>query len=182
MPEIGFRFQPGADSRMQPRNGEAQGTTVPQESIRTLSLRVPQTQSVPGIAPLPLLNATGGGGSDLDMLLRALLRAFGPSALQGDMSRGPGGGRIAAPRVTPGYVPDPNEPPMEFPLPPAAEPQPPELPEATRDPSDPPGVFRMPNTPWRPPQEFPPYGRSPQPRVEDARGQLFHGTGITPLF
>jgi hypothetical protein len=83
---------------------------APQEAIRTLSLRVPQTQSVPGIAPLPLLNASGGGGTDLDMLLAALMKAFGQGG-RGPQSMaaggGPGpmaapqGGSMAPPRITP---------------------------------------------------------------------------------
>lgn len=79
-PGIGFSFQPGAqDGQLQrPKGFDGQGST-PQQAIRTLSLRVPQTQSVPGMAPLPLLNAQGGGGTDLDMLLMALLQAFGPT-------------------------------------------------------------------------------------------------------
>ena len=99
MPDgMGFRYQPGAtDTPLKPGQGHGGGlTTAPQQAIRTLSLRVPQTTSVPGVAPLPLLNARGGGGSDLDMLLTALLKAFG-----GQGSQRPSGGSPTPPRVRP---------------------------------------------------------------------------------
>lgn len=107
MPEgIGYSYQPGRqDTPLQ--RGETSGgrnTTAPQQAIRTLSLRVPQTQSVPGIAPLPLLNAAGGGGSDLDMLLNALLKAFGPGAMPGAAGlAAPSSVAGGPPRVRPGF-------------------------------------------------------------------------------
>jgi hypothetical protein len=126
MPEIGTRYQPFADTQLQPGAGGGRSHGVaPQEAIRTLSLRVPQTQSVPGISPLPLLNAGGGGGTDLDMLLAALMKAFsqgGGGARQlgggpgsGGFQAGPMGGPAAPPRITPGgdgtTWPTPPEPP-----------------------------------------------------------------------
>lgn len=103
MPDgIGFSFQPGRQDTPLQRGTDGPGSTVPQQAIRTLSLRVPQTQSVPGLAPLPLLNASGGGGGDLDMLLNALLKAFGPGAMRGASGLSPGGGG-ATPRVRPGW-------------------------------------------------------------------------------
>lgn len=101
--DFGFRYQPGAqDTSLQKQGAGGPQTTVPQEAIRTLSLRVPQTTSTPGLAPLPLLNAKGGGGSDLDMLLQALLSAFSQGG-GGGLSRG----GSAAPRIIPG-TDDPN--------------------------------------------------------------------------
>jgi hypothetical protein len=117
---FGTRYQPGADdTRFAHGQDNTRETTVPQQAIRTLSLRVPQTTSTPSVAPLPLLNARGGGGTDLDMLLMALLRAFAP--------QGVGAGRQAVPRITPGFT-DPTvsarptplprpQPPQDFPLP-----------------------------------------------------------------
>jgi hypothetical protein len=109
MPDgIGYRYQPGANEALLQRGGNGGSpTTAPQTAIRTLSLRVPQTQSVPGLSPLPLLNATGGGGSDLDMLLAALLKAFGGG---GGMGQGPSrpNAQGAPPRIIPG-IDDPTE-------------------------------------------------------------------------
>jgi len=94
------------DTPLQRGDNGGPATTVPQQAIRTLSLRVPQTTSVPGVAPLPLLNATGGGGTDLDMLLQALLKAFGPNALT---TGGPGRSSATPPRIRPPFN-DPNAP------------------------------------------------------------------------
>jgi hypothetical protein len=92
MNTFGVRYQPGADAPPFTSEREQHSqTTVPQQAIRTLSLRVPQTTSVPGIAPLPLLNAAGGGGTDLDMLLMALLKAFAPSHRGAATGSGPPG-------------------------------------------------------------------------------------------
>lgn len=129
-PGIGYSFQPGGggDTPLD-RNQQGAQTTVPQQAIRTLSLRVPQTQNPRAVAPLPLLNATGGGGTDLDMLLNALLRAFGPQ-MAGGFSGGPqGGGHPPAPRIRPiddvsgnGGWPTPDTPPPD-PAPPIGIPQ-----------------------------------------------------------
>lgn len=105
-PGIGYSYQPGSqDQRLQQTAGGGSPTTAPQQAIRTMSLRVPQTQSVPGLAPLRLLNAQGGGGNDLDFLLKALMAAFGqqvgPAPGRGSFGGGP-------PRVRPGIA-DPNE-------------------------------------------------------------------------
>jgi len=141
-PGIGYSYQPGGDTDtpLQPRGQGGQGI-APQQAIRTLSLRVPQTQSVPGLSPLPLLNASGGGGTDLDMLLTALLRAFGQGG-GGQQFSGRSQGRNATPRVIPGGdgpAPPPGDigpaprprVPQDFPTPsgglgPAPMPQPPD--------------------------------------------------------
>ena len=153
MPIGGFSYQPGAqDNQLQPRAGGGQNgqTTVPQQAIRTLSLRVPQAQNVPGLAPLPLMNARGGGGSDLDMLLTALLRAFGGGALQPNLQRG---GSAQAPRIIPG-VEEQSGPPV-VPLPP------PNIPRDTSPRGTPP-LEPLP-TP-KIPRDFPPRGpREPYP-------------------
>lgn len=126
-PGIGYSFQPGSqDTPLEQRGQNGQGV-APQHAIRTLSLRIPQTTSVPGIAPLPLLNARGGGGSDLDMLLMALLKAFsgtgggqpGTQSFQVPGLQSGGGG--TPPRVTPI---DPTDPAARPPREPAALPFP----------------------------------------------------------
>jgi hypothetical protein len=119
-----------------------------------LSLRVPQTQSVPGLAPLPLLNAGGGsGGSDLDMLLTALLKAFGQGGVVGGFS-GRQAGAQATPRVRPGIDEGPQGVPQPMP-----QPRPPI------------------------PRDFPPYGgpldttQAPTPTAADLVARI--GGGVT---
>ena len=99
---MGVSYQPGADIPFDQGTGGSRVRGVaPQEAVRLLNLRIPQsrTAGAGGLAPLPLLNAAGGGGSDLDMLLKALMAAFG----------GGGGGRGGA-QATPRVVPGINDP------------------------------------------------------------------------
>jgi len=128
--EIGTRYQPFADTQMQAGGGGRGQGVAPQEAIRTLSLRVPQTQSVPGIAPLPLLNASGGGGTDLDMLLEALMRAFSqggrgrPLGGGAGFQAGPTSGGAPSPRIVPGLDDVSPSPLQPAPSPPAWGPPP----------------------------------------------------------
>ncbi len=154
-PGIGYSFQPGAqDTQLQQRGQEGQGS-APQQAIRTLSLRVPQTNSVPGIAPLSLLNAKGGGGTDLDMLLTALLKAFGGGSMPGAGGYMPGGGTPAPPRVKPT---DPTDP-MGRSMP--EQNGPPQIPQDF----PPRGEPKMPTPIPSPdiPRDFPPTDGTPQP-------------------
>lgn len=152
-PGIGFSFQPGSqDTPLQPRNGQGGQGTAPQQAIRTLSLRVPQTQSVPGIAPLPLLNAQGGGGSDLSMLLMALMKAFG----------GGGGGMGVPGMSTPPRIRpvDPNDPMGRT----GPEPAPGPRPSIPRDfPPRNPDARPVPIPSPLPPRDFPPTDGVPEP-------------------
>jgi len=103
---IGTSYQPGADVRFGPQvgpgGGPGQQNIAPQEAIRLLSLRTPQsrTAGAGGVAAKGLLNAPGGGGTDLDYLLRALMAAFGAQSRAGMVPPGMAGGP-GAPRVSP---------------------------------------------------------------------------------
>lgn len=105
---LGVSYQPGTDVQFdQGTGGNVRGVrgVSPQEAVRLLSLRIPQnrTAGASGLAPLPLLNAAGGGGSDLDTLLKALLQAFGQGGRGTGSGMGSMGGAQATPRVVPGF-------------------------------------------------------------------------------
>jgi hypothetical protein len=77
MADYGVSFAPTRDNAMMgPRN--AQLTGVP-EATQVISLRLPRVVGARSIAPGALLNAEGGGGSDLlgSALLQTLLRTLG---------------------------------------------------------------------------------------------------------
>jgi hypothetical protein len=80
---MGFSYQPGQTDQMPGQHGTGQRGMTPQEAVKILSLRVPRNaQGSP--VPLPLLTAAGGGGSDLDQLLRSLtnlMRGGGPGGM-----------------------------------------------------------------------------------------------------
>ncbi len=114
---IGFSYQPGQTGQAgaQSRTG-ARG---PQEAVRLLNLRVPRVVGANAPIPGPLLNATGGGPTDLNVLLKALMASFGgggkqivgdgPQATDMGMGQGPirapQMGQIGPPRLTPGDTP-----------------------------------------------------------------------------
>ena len=74
MPIGGTSYQPGAMPGAGPQQPSAPSS--PQEAVRILNLRLPQS---PQNAPIPgqLLGAQGAGGDSLAGLLRALMAAFG---------------------------------------------------------------------------------------------------------
>jgi hypothetical protein len=141
MPEgLGYRYQPGQTPLKElPLVGGTPGKPSPQEAVRVLSLRIPKREAPGAIAPLPLLQAQGGGqGSGLEMLLQALMASFGkrqpmqgqqqayPSMeeLGADRAGPPGGSvRFPAPRIIAGPPVGPAQPPQ------GPSYQPPELPD-----------------------------------------------------
>jgi hypothetical protein len=106
MADYGVSFAPTRDNAMMgPRN--AQLTGVP-EATQVISLRLPRVVGARAIAPGALLNAAGGGGSDLlgSALLQTLLRTLGgvpgmPGSLPGGTA-GPNPSEEKAPNPFPG--------------------------------------------------------------------------------
>ena len=122
---IGQSFAPGADMQMDPRNGGRSGGSrlSPQQAVKILSLRVPET--LPSNAPVnrALLTAPGGraaGASGLNSMIQQLMQLYKPMAgtagpmpsgapMQGPQGQGPS----AAPPLTAPSAPQ-QAPPFEF--------------------------------------------------------------------
>jgi hypothetical protein len=84
-PGIGYSYAPGSDIQMngQNGNGSAPSRLSPQQAVKVLSLRVPQT--LPSNAPVnrQLLTSPGGaaaGASGLQSMIQQLMQAFKPQA------------------------------------------------------------------------------------------------------
>lgn len=69
---MGFSYQPSAGTGSPDRTA-----TNPQTAVRLLNLRVPRVVGPNAPIPGQLLNAPGGGPSDLNTLLKALMASFG---------------------------------------------------------------------------------------------------------
>lgn len=86
---LGFSFAPGSDIQMNGQNGGGTASPsrlTPQQAVKILSLRVPE--SLPGNAPVArqLLTAPGGsaaGASGLQSLIQQLIQSFRPQPQQG---------------------------------------------------------------------------------------------------
>lgn len=81
---MGFSYQPAAGGSM---GAPDRNAANPQTAVRLLNLRVPRVVGPNAPIPGQLLNATGGGPTDLNMLLKALMASFGG----GKQIVGPGG-------------------------------------------------------------------------------------------
>lgn len=85
MPDLGLRYQPGAQPMQTMRmGGQPQGGTDVQSPAKILSLRVPKGPLGPSaLAPRALLTAqgsAGAGSNGLNALIQALMRAYTPQA------------------------------------------------------------------------------------------------------
>lgn len=109
--EFGVSFNPGASDGKQPQQQGGPSQTPIQDAIKTLSLRIPQFRG-PGIAPQPLLNATGGSGmmgqgsmpGGLQQILAQLFGNQGQQQGQGGQPMGQGS-MPPPPNIIPGAGP-----------------------------------------------------------------------------
>lgn len=197
---IGFSFAPGADLDMQggqTGNGQSRSRLSPQQAVKILSLRIPE--SLPANAPVSraLLTAPGGAGFQSDAaLMQNLLRgARAPVTTPVQPSVGSAPSRqapqappasgldavlrqlvAAFPEQAPSVPPLPSAP---LDLPPSPAPQMPGYPQrpapVPRGPEPPPS--NIPNPPPNPPApqvDTPPYVNAPS-LLADARNDPFFG-------
>lgn len=165
---MGFSYQPAAGGSM---GAPDRNAANPQTAVRLLNLRVPRVVGPNAPIPGQLLNATGGGPSDLNMLLRALMASFGGG---GKQIVGPGGpaadvglntaGPVRPPQMG-SMAPSPNGPPRVRPA---------VVPYDGRGEGD-----------YTPVGDWPTQQIYPKPTLDRGFGPVPHdlgGRGVTPLF